>query len=115
MVSPITSRRKARKKMIRHLGRELTIYEVVHHKDGNPLNNDIKNLQVLLQDSHSALHRGKKIKSRFSKHNFGEVREIRRRQRADERRRREQDREYRRAQRQEKAWIRFRKGLTYIG
>lgn len=40
-----------------HLGRKLVKgKEVVHHKDHNPSNNAIKNLEVLSPSQHSSLH-----------------------------------------------------------
>lgn len=42
--------------MERHLGRELSRDEIVHHKDGDKLNNDISNLEILAQGDHSRLH-----------------------------------------------------------
>ncbi len=42
--------------MQEYLGRELTIDEIVHHKDGNKLNNNIDNLIVLSRKSHGILH-----------------------------------------------------------
>lgn len=38
------------------LERTLDRYEVVHHKDGNPRNNDISNLEVLSLSAHTSLH-----------------------------------------------------------
>ncbi len=43
--------------MEQHLGRFLKSYEVVHHKDRNPLNNDIRNLKLMTVSEHTALHR----------------------------------------------------------
>lgn len=37
-------------------GRKLTSDEVIHHADGNPLNNDPKNLVVLSRSEHQRLH-----------------------------------------------------------
>jgi HNH endonuclease len=37
-------------------GRKLTSDEVVHHADGNPLNNDPDNLVVLSRSEHQRLH-----------------------------------------------------------
>lgn len=42
--------------MAKELGRELSPNEQVHHKDGNPLNNNIDNLEVLTAEEHAALH-----------------------------------------------------------
>ena len=39
-----------------HLGRWLDTEETVHHKDGNKLNNDISNLEILSRKEHAALH-----------------------------------------------------------
>lgn len=39
------------------LGRRLSPDEIVHHKDGNRLNNDISNLEVMSRGDHSRLHR----------------------------------------------------------
>ena len=35
-----------------HIGRRLLPHEVVHHKDGNPLNNAVDNLEILTQSVH---------------------------------------------------------------
>lgn len=40
----------------RHLGRALSFNEVVHHKDGDPTNNDLRNLEVLDRGEHIRLH-----------------------------------------------------------
>lgn len=41
--------------MEKYLGRELKTWEHVHHIDGNPQNNNIKNLQVLTNSEHRKL------------------------------------------------------------
>lgn len=43
------------------LGRPIYSDEVVHHKDGNKLNNDIANLEVMNRAAHSSLHRKEKL------------------------------------------------------
>lgn len=46
--------------MERHLGRQLHVDDVVHHKDGNKTNNVIENLEVLPRALHTSLHRPKR-------------------------------------------------------
>ena len=43
--------------MEKHIGRFLTKEEVVHHKDGNKLNNIIGNLEILTNSKHVTLHK----------------------------------------------------------
>lgn len=38
------------------IGRELTTEERVHHKDGNPSNNEPSNLQVVTNSEHAQIH-----------------------------------------------------------
>jgi hypothetical protein len=38
------------------LGRKLKKGEVVHHRDHNPKNNEIRNLEVLTEKEHNILH-----------------------------------------------------------
>lgn len=42
--------------MEQHLGRRLTRWESVHHKDGNKTNNDLGNLEVLSLREHTIKH-----------------------------------------------------------
>lgn len=42
--------------MGKHLGRSLSAKELVHHKDGNGLNNSIDNLQILSTSGHNKNH-----------------------------------------------------------
>ncbi len=48
-----------RKIMQDHLGRELTSQEVVHHIDGNGLNNNISNLQLFPNNAEHMKHHAK--------------------------------------------------------
>lgn len=43
--------------MEQHIGRKLQRNEVVHHKNGDKLDNRIENLQLMLWSEHSKLHR----------------------------------------------------------
>ena len=47
---------KHRLEMMKHLGRELTENEIVHHIDHNKCNNNIENLQLMTQSEHAKLH-----------------------------------------------------------
>lgn len=48
--------------MAQELGRELEPNEQVHHKDGDFLNNDIDNLEVLTAEEHETLHAKQNMK-----------------------------------------------------
>ena len=39
-----------------HLGRELSIFEIIHHIDGDRSNNEIENLQIMTREEHTSLH-----------------------------------------------------------
>ncbi len=52
--------RQHRLVMERYLGRKLKVYEVVHHKDRNKLNNNIDNLVLMTKKEHDKLHNGRK-------------------------------------------------------
>lgn len=43
--------------MEQKIGRKLTSKEIVHHKDGNKLNNKIENLQIMTRAEHINHHR----------------------------------------------------------
>jgi hypothetical protein len=51
-------RAEARKIMLNKFGPESIKGKVVHHKDGNPWNNDISNLEVLNIKEHRKKHAG---------------------------------------------------------
>lgn len=45
-----------RELMETHLGRSLNDNEIVHHKDGNKVNNPLLNLEVLSREDHARIH-----------------------------------------------------------
>lgn len=47
---------EARLIMERHLNRSLLSSELVHHKDGNPLNNELDNLEIVNRSEHKNRH-----------------------------------------------------------
>ncbi len=49
-------KQRARIVMEELLGRELTKDEIVHHKDGDALNDDIHNLEVISRSKHTSFH-----------------------------------------------------------
>lgn len=56
----ITGERKSvlvhRELMEKHVGRSLRSNEIVHHKDENPSNNELSNLEVLTYSAHATAH-----------------------------------------------------------
>ena len=46
----------ARYKMEKFRGREVPEGDVVHHKDGNPKNNSLDNLEIVSEEEHRKLH-----------------------------------------------------------
>ena len=62
--------KKARRKIEKTLGRKLTVDEVVHHKDRNPSNDDLRNLEVLTRHEHNVLHfKGKNALDKWRRKN----------------------------------------------
>lgn len=53
------------------LGRRLLKNEVVHHIDGNPMNNDVSNLQVMMRSEHAA-HHAKQFLDKRERNNHGQ-------------------------------------------
>ena len=52
--------------MEQKLGRELLPNEQVHHKDGNPLNNEIDNLEIKLLGEHQREHNPQKYYDKYT-------------------------------------------------
>lgn len=78
------ARREHRVVMERQLGRKLEPWELVHHKDGNPTNNDIANLELTEFGPHTAEHHTgtrKAYEARRSMEAFALMREHLRRER----------------------------------
>jgi HNH endonuclease len=58
------------------LGRPLTSEEVVHHVDGDPLNNDPDNLVLLSRSEHQRLHTAGIRRRRWSEQEIARAREL---------------------------------------
>ena len=62
---------KARRIMEEELNRKLSMYEIVHHIDRNPRNNNISNLKLMSVEEHGSIHGGckkqKHLKSPWNK------------------------------------------------
>ena len=72
------ARREHRVVMERHLGRRLEPWELVHHKDGNPANNAIENLELMEFGSHTTEHHAgsrRSLEARRSMEAFALMRE----------------------------------------
>lgn len=56
--NPVNNRHSTVQKRVaeKMLGRKISGQEAVHHIDGNPLNNNPKNLQVMLRGEHTSYH-----------------------------------------------------------
>lgn len=57
--------REHRLVMEKQLGRYLTKHEVVHHLDGNTLNNNISNLKIVSASEHAKIHKTKDMSNRY--------------------------------------------------
>lgn len=64
------ARREHRVLMERHLGRKLEPWELVHHKDENPQNNAIENLELVEWGAHTAAHHKGGRKSEDARRSF---------------------------------------------
>lgn len=59
---------KHRKLIEKKLGRKLKPEEIIHHKDHNPTNNTLSNLEILTRQEHRILHtKGKNALYKFRK------------------------------------------------
>ena len=65
---------KSRYIMEQQLGRYLTIDEVVHHKDGNKLNNVVENLELMFKSEHDRGHNNLKVPIRLDYARISELR-----------------------------------------
>lgn len=64
--------RRLREKVGKAIGRKLTADEIVHHKDGNPENNNPKNLEVLTRHESNIYHfKGKNALDKFRRKQKG--------------------------------------------
>ena len=57
--------REHRHIMQEHIGRKLSRSEFVHHKDGNPANNDLGNLEVMSNGEHTTHHNLKRHEAKY--------------------------------------------------
>jgi len=68
----LRSREQARSKIEVLQGREKIRSMLIHHKNGNPLNNDLSNLEVISRSEHKILHNKFKNKKRITRiKNYG--------------------------------------------
>lgn len=56
-----------------HYGVKLPPHIVVHHIDGNPLNNDINNLKAMTKEEHTKIHHSGRDCSFYGKHFYGKL------------------------------------------
>lgn len=64
------ARREHRVIMERHLGRKLEPWELVHHKDSDPKNNAIENLEIVEWGAHTSEHHKGGRKSEDARRSF---------------------------------------------
>lgn len=55
------------------IGRKLLSTEIVHHKDGNKLNNAIENLEIMSRSEHARLHTAGRHLAQETKEKIGEA------------------------------------------
>lgn len=61
-----------RKKVEKKIGRKLKAHERIHHKDGNPENNEWRNLEILIPHEHNIVtFKGKNALYKFRRHEIG--------------------------------------------
>jgi len=53
-----------------HLNKKLSIFEMVHHKDGNKQNDSIENLEIISPEEHNSLHFAGKRDRKTTKGDF---------------------------------------------
>lgn len=56
-----------RKVMQDHLGRELSSNEIIHHIDGDKLNNSIDNLEIVTRSEHINMHRDELVEAKLKR------------------------------------------------
>lgn len=52
--------------MEQFLGRALTLHEIVHHKNGNTLDDRIENLEVMMDTDHTRMHQRERMNGKWS-------------------------------------------------
>lgn len=52
--------KRSRAIMMLHLNRELSIHEIVHHKNGDKTDDRIENLEITTSEEHASYHAGRR-------------------------------------------------------